>query len=425
MKPLLGGLASMKPPLLAAAGRLSANASALLASPRFVAPASLAQSDGMQHFLGLDLLDSSAMLSLLLAVEAVYLKQGLKRQLEPSPAYAFAMGTVDRDRFLPPKVREDAERSMGWANWLLGTSFAFALMQFIAVSQRTTASSPSTSPGRHLLPVLALGTEAVLFTLFAMSHPTVSGRLTYFREHLPSGWTLFLLLAGAAYWLLPYIMFLWSGSGGAAGGTLALGLAALVGLSAALGSAPYTVAAPQLKPVGAADAPSPLSPFAADGLLALGGPAVFNAAAEELPLGFRWPLPARAVAEEPCEEASDSARRAEKHRLKERARPCPKEPNACSSLTEDCHACERRCEHELRKAFVPVSQPARRPARPLSVAPDLPSHRSHAALRTQPCRSYARTSSRRRACGRITSPAWSRAIWCQRTIAGRSSAQRW
>ena len=278
-------------------------------------------------------LDASALLSLLVAVHAVHLREGLRAHLEPSAAYRFVHGErAARARFLTPAAKANAEASERWATYLLASSAMFAVLQLLLVKERAESGHVGMFAS-YTLPMLALSTEAAFFTLFAISHPVVSMRARTMLGWARDPWALVpMLIAGGAFWLVPLLApegtppavsplsGLTNGNFGARF-TLAGLLFALLYLSAALTAAAHAVSGPQLRSVHLAQSV-----------------AAVLARAPSL-------LPTEAV---PCEQRSAASREATLHRS---ARPfvaCrPRERDGppaheCHDLEDKCDPCEAR-----------------------------------------------------------------------------------
>ena len=126
------------------------------------------------------LLDVSALLSVFLAWHSAYLSQSLTPHLKPPPSFRLAgVSVAERDAFVPPRVRKEAEFAQASANRLGIASLVLGAVQLLYVRQR--AVGRWTADGhvfeQYTLPLVALLAETLLFSMVALNHPVVSGRM--------------------------------------------------------------------------------------------------------------------------------------------------------------------------------------------------------------------------------------------------------
>ena len=131
------------------------------------------------HALPFTLLDVSALLSVFLAWHSAYLSQSLTPHLKPPSFRLAGVSVAERDAFVPPRVRKEAEFAQASANRLGIASLVLGAVQLLYVRQRAVGRWAADGHvfEQYTLPLVALLAETLLFSMVALNHPVVSGRM--------------------------------------------------------------------------------------------------------------------------------------------------------------------------------------------------------------------------------------------------------
>ena len=310
------------------------------------------------------LLDVSALLSVFLAWHSAYLSQSLTPHLKPPPSFRLAgVSVAERDAFVPPRVRKEAEFAQASANRLGIASLVLGAVQLLYVRQR--AVGRWTADGhvfeQYTLPLVALLAETLLFSMVALNHPVVSGRMheLLWPSMDPLAGSFRSILVGVALLLaLPWTSFpgprgdaTTVGAGVGAGGRVLGVLSAL-----ALGWMAMGIAhsgQPAIKPHGAWERLvfPPLPPRFAGGGVAKAQTTSDPRKAQTTSDPDLQPL---------CTGVPQAKQKSNEHREKGKnvdviADTTPSQcAEGCTALKLKCDDCEDTCENELMRKLAPL-----------------------------------------------------------------------